>query len=236
VHFWASPRSLVATQGISVDFFSSGYLDISVPRVRPVHLCIQCTVPPRRWVSPFGHCRIKACCQLPDTFRRLPRPSSPLTAKASTVCALSLDHITPSRLGAIYQTTLAYLPQRHIFGFIAEPKTLVTRSLIVKEHETGFSACPSRNLCVRVCCFHVIEEFAHGCAILDFRFPRMDPREIHGGASRDRTGDPLLAKQVLSQLSYGPLSLGLQSSPQYWWVWEDSNLRPHPYQGCALTT
>ena len=54
---------------------------------------------PCGWVSPFGHYRIKACCQLPDTFRRLPRPSSPLTAKASTVCAYSLDHITPSRLG-----------------------------------------------------------------------------------------------------------------------------------------
>ena len=26
-----------------------------------------------------------------------------------------------------------------------------------------------------------------------------------GGASRDRTDDPLLAKQVLSQLSYGPI-------------------------------
>ena len=26
----------------------------------------------------------------------------------------------------------------------------------------------------------------------------------HGGADRDRTGDPLLAKQVLSQLSYSP--------------------------------
>ncbi len=24
--------------------------------------------------------------------------------------------------------------------------------------------------------------------------------------------------------------------PAPWWVWEDSNLRPHPYQGCALTT
>ena len=47
-----------------------------------------------------------------------------------------------------------------------------------------------------------------------------------GGASRDRTGDPLLAKQVLSQLSYGPV---------VWWVWVDSNYRPHPYQGCALT-
>ena len=31
------------------------------------------------------------------------------------------------------------------------------------------------------------------------------PRDADaGGASRDRTGDPLLAKQVLSQLSYGP--------------------------------
>src|SRR5690606_4792167 len=83
----------------SVDFFSSGYLDISVHRVRLQHLWIQCRIPPKRWVSPFGHRRIKACCQLPDAFRRLPRPSSPLTAKASTVCACSLDHITPSRLG-----------------------------------------------------------------------------------------------------------------------------------------
>ena len=30
-----------------------------------------------------------------------------------------------------------------------------------------------------------------------------------GGASRDRTDDPLLAKQVLSQLSYGPVRSGL---------------------------
>ena len=29
----------------------------------------------------------------------------------------------------------------------------------------------------------------------------------NGGASRDRTDDPLLAKQVLSQLSYGPIKL-----------------------------
>jgi hypothetical protein len=28
-----------------------------------------------------------------------------------------------------------------------------------------------------------------------------------GGADRDRTGDPLLAKQVLSQLSYSPRQL-----------------------------
>ena len=96
--FWAAPRSLVTTGGISVDFFSSGYLDISVLRVCFQQLCIHCRIPIARWVSPFGHCGINACCQLPRTFRRLPRPSSPLTAKASTVCAWSLDHITSSLL------------------------------------------------------------------------------------------------------------------------------------------
>ncbi len=38
------PRSLAATGGISVDFFSSGYLDVSVPPVRLVNLCIQLTI------------------------------------------------------------------------------------------------------------------------------------------------------------------------------------------------
>jgi hypothetical protein len=52
-----------------------------------------------------------------------------------------------------------------------------------------------------------------------------------GGADRDRTGDPLLAKQVLSQLSYSPLRVAWLR----WWAWVESNYRPHPYQGCALT-
>ena len=33
-----------------------------------------------------------------------------------------------------------------------------------------------------------------------------------GGANRDRTGDLLLAKQALSQLSYGPWALALSES------------------------
>ena len=41
----------------------------------------------------------KLVCQLPDAYRRLPRLSSPSTAKASTMCAYSLDHITPRSLG-----------------------------------------------------------------------------------------------------------------------------------------
>jgi hypothetical protein len=102
-----------------------------------------------------------------------------------------------------------------------------------------------------------------------------------GGARRDRTDDLLLAKQALSQLSYGPDAAhgsdrtrssrikadpfgrstlvdakdrdparrsqksshkdhGAQrldaSTSTNWWAWDDSNVRPHPYQGCALTT
>ena len=159
MRFWAAPRSLVATYGISVDFFSSGYLDISVPRVRSVHLCIQCTVPPKRWVSPFGHCRIKACCQLPDTFRRLPRPSSPLTAKASTVYAWSLDHITPSRLRAysdsssgfgFRQTTLATIASTTHLGSVSNQNAC--HSFTFSKNTTPASAPVGFNqsLCARV--------------------------------------------------------------------------------------
>ena len=38
---WADPRSLAATWGVAFAFFSSGYLDVSVPRVSSDGLCIQ---------------------------------------------------------------------------------------------------------------------------------------------------------------------------------------------------
>ena len=38
---WAPPLSLAATQGITFVFFSSGYLDVSVPRVALIGLCIR---------------------------------------------------------------------------------------------------------------------------------------------------------------------------------------------------
>ena len=81
---WPLPRSLATTCGISVDFSSSPYLDVSVqavPRVRlfdsthadRVLLCR---------VSPFGNLRILAYVPLPVAYRSLSRPSSALDAKA----------------------------------------------------------------------------------------------------------------------------------------------------------
>ena len=78
------PRSLATTCGISVDFSSSPYLDVSVqavPRVRlfysthadRVLLC---------QVAPFGNLRINAYVPLPVAYRSLSRPSSAPDAKA----------------------------------------------------------------------------------------------------------------------------------------------------------
>jgi hypothetical protein len=42
---WPGPRSLATTNGVSVDVLSYGYLDVSVPRVRFIPLCIQSMIP-----------------------------------------------------------------------------------------------------------------------------------------------------------------------------------------------
>jgi hypothetical protein len=51
-----------------------------------------------------------------------------------------------------------------------------------------------------------------------------------GGDEETRTPDPLLAKEMLCQLSYVPLPRAM------WWAFLDSNQRPLPYQGSALTS
>ena len=78
---WPPPRSLATTSGISVDVFSSPYLDVSDQAVPLLNLfdSVQDTF---RWVSPFGILRIKAHLQLPVAYRSLSRPSSAPDAKA----------------------------------------------------------------------------------------------------------------------------------------------------------
>src|SRR6202008_1694727 len=47
------------------------------------------------WVAPFGDPGITDRSHLPRAFRSVPRPSSPLSAKASTRCpCFALDHRT----------------------------------------------------------------------------------------------------------------------------------------------
>ena len=81
---WPLPRSLATTGGISVDVFSSPYLDVSVQAVPHVHLfdSMHVTRVLLWWVSPFGNLRIEAHLQLPEAYRSLSRPSSAPDAKA----------------------------------------------------------------------------------------------------------------------------------------------------------
>ena len=78
---WPLPRSLATTSGISVDFFSSPYLDVSVQAVPLIYLFVS-VYDTLRWVSPFGNLRIEAHLQLPEAYRSLSRPSSAPDAKA----------------------------------------------------------------------------------------------------------------------------------------------------------
>ena len=75
--------------------FPPGTEMFQFPGFASPRLCIQHGIRPKPWVSPFGHIRIRARLPAPRSFRRLLRPSSPPTAKASTTYAYSLDHITP---------------------------------------------------------------------------------------------------------------------------------------------
>jgi hypothetical protein len=93
-HVQAHPISLATTLGISVDFFSCSYLDVSVRRVRFAYLCIQYAMTQRAGFPHSEICGSKCVCSLPAAYRKLLRPSSPVIAKASTMCTYSLVPIT----------------------------------------------------------------------------------------------------------------------------------------------
>ncbi len=243
----------------------------------------------RQWVAPFGHLRIKVWCRLPEAFRRLQRPSSPPAAKASTVCAYSLDHIPkqPFRCTArkYHSVPRSDLPSRHL-----TPDMRSTRnSCVYLTH----SLRQSRKLPLPQSRYHTSTLLKNlpgakprlqqpaaprpDARVWTLPYPRHQrtetlqrivcvqpalatdthtpPATAVGGAERDRTADLLRARQALSQLSYSPgTSSGLARTKRVrdtnrithsslvplplctWWVWVDSNHRPHPYQGCALTT
>ena len=82
---WADPLSLAATYGVSVDFYSCRYLDVSVPCVRftwPMHSAMDDAI----WLPSDNGLPLSEIPGLTDVrllpraYRSLPRPSSPLDA------------------------------------------------------------------------------------------------------------------------------------------------------------
>ena len=134
----------------------------------------------------------KLVCQLPEAYRRLPRPSSPVIAKASTTCTYSLD---PIALTADTAQNQGYrtLPTfgAHDAIYTHHPSQPLTSNLVsskfLKNKEQLQQHSKDRT------------NRAFGCR----RSTGMHTPK-RGGGERDRTDDLLLAKQALSQLSYTP--------------------------------
>ena len=192
-----------------------------------------CDDTPKGWVAPFGHPRINACSRLPVAFRSVPRPSSPPGAKASTECpSLARDPIP----GTSPETATMHRnhPQRRMTLHIAD-QTLAQHTTVASEHHCHRRDAETSGQTLRwqrpethqnlihpdkerrlpletppASQFHPELSGAEQSMPIAFASPRYHPiisrTTEGGGGDRTRTDDPLLAKQVLSQLSYTPKS------------------------------
>ena len=181
----------------------------------------------------FPHSEISGSmlvCQLPGAFRRLPRLSSPVVAKASTACAWSLDPPTPTHAG----------------------------SRVASRRVVTLPRAPSSRSRALLRCIALSTFLKNGTSV---GTGRQGPARYRRRA--DTTTHPTTPRVVAPRrLSRGRISSGIGSKrvkwwsqagsnrrppackagalpaelwPHIWWVWVDSNHRPHPYQGCALT-
>jgi hypothetical protein len=220
-------------------------------------------IPLARWVAPFGDPGINDRSHLPRAFRSVPRPSSPLSAKASTRCPYLRLSATPNGKDPCQISEVRYQRSEPIgatnFSFSedttgqrdAQPFRAVRRSpaTVTQLASLRFSisnalAAPRQGMLAKAnsrssCRVRRLQPGGLQPGGLQpgglqpgagaFRGLRRKPlsarqgwrqltmfagANIGGGGDRARTDDPLLAKQVLSQLSYTPdgLHLGLRSS------------------------
>ena len=157
-------------------------------------------------VSPFGDPRIKACSRLPAAYRSVPRPSSPLDAKASTKRPSLLEIRTPKQPAG--RTVRSSGGKRGRLGEDSHaPPPLTDRA--ASPSQSGNTSCANaRTTCPNQCLLTMSETALPGLAP-DRRTAGGGPGPASlkpGGAGRARTDDLLLAKQALSRLSYGPFA------------------------------
>ncbi len=186
-------------------------------------------IPIAGWVAPFGYPRIKACSRLPMAFRSVPRPSSPPGAKASTECPSRAHSNTPiaratsvtpctgtshTRPGINPKPMQATRSRSHLHTHLAllnETQTMPGQTDITPRPKSAPEPIqlPTNNDTPKglsppdtsISCLPRRRPIPHHSQPPPAHAPGQDPRN---GDDRDRTDDPLLAKQVLSQLSYAP--------------------------------
>ena len=169
---------------------------------------------PCGWVAPFGDPGITDRSHLPRAFRSVPRPSSPLSAKASTRCPylrLKLMNTAAHRgktplpafaRGAAPAKAGAHNIRRpHMKTLLQTHPARLRRACPPRSHDKlslhpSISTPPGFPGGISTASPNVAR---HRCGSPVVEVP-------DGGGERDRTDDLLLAKQALSQLSYTPVS------------------------------
>ena len=207
---WAPSISLAATLEIDVSFFSSGYLDVSVHRVPHVRLWIQRTLT-GCFPAGFPHSDISGSlgiCPSPELFAAyhvflrllVPRhPPCALTCLASlTVLPVPYSRKRAAPCLRMYSVTSpGVFVLRLFFGSFA---SLLSSSWSAFASQARMS--DIFRFVASICGFQGTGSWLQkGLLSLPF-FPPSGDGEI-------RTLDPLLARQVLSQLSYTPTDAGL---------------------------
>ena len=95
----------------------------------------------------FPHSEIsgsKSICRLPGAFRRLSRLSSPVVAKAFTVCASSLDPLTPNFRGVVKQQLRVFahaillLPSLRTTHIVKEQRPYRSKDGIIVENPVNW--------------------------------------------------------------------------------------------------
>ena len=106
---WPLPLSLATTSGISVDFFSSRYLDVSVPGVPHVNLWIQLTFHDSSpWVFPHSEiCGSKLICSSPQLIAACHVLHRLLMPRHSPYALIRLN-FCPSTFGSRFLNCLSF--------------------------------------------------------------------------------------------------------------------------------
>ena len=243
---WPLPRSLATTSGISVDFSSSPYLDVSVQAVPHLRLFDSTQVDRVLLcrVSPFGHLRINGYLHLPEAFRSLSRPSSAPDAKAFPLrsFALDLSFLLPGRSRSGSQAfelcRLRVLRNCFVLPFRKVPQIIFVSLcclLFILGYFVQFSRCVSSFFRNQIQTLNPLN------ACIQSRTISLGPVP-DGTRGVPRTSVLAKPKPCRRGNSFAPrMSYPLWGSPfdgnqMGWWAQVDSNHRPHDYQSCALAS
>ena len=122
-HHWPGPRSLATTSGVSVDVLSSGYLDVSVRRVRLLNLCIQFRIT-LRWGFPIRKSTDQSLLAAPRSLSQ--RATSFIASQCQGIHEMPLRRLIASYVGTSPTHALLFTHDTNLHRSLRSNKNLMS--------------------------------------------------------------------------------------------------------------